>query len=45
MPTRELVELEAKGNGEEEKLVGHGDNGRDAQVVVIENVCSPHDGG
>ena len=40
--TRELVEFKGVGDGEEEELVAHGHDGRDAQVVVVEHMRGAH---
>lgn len=40
--TGELVKLQGEGDGEEEELVGDGEDGRDGQVVVVEHMDRRH---
>ena len=43
MRTGEFVEFETEGDGEEEKLVGNGDQQGDGEVVVVKGVDGGHD--
>jgi hypothetical protein len=44
MGTCEFIKLKGKGYGKEEELVADGDEGRDGEVVVVEDVHGTHGG-